>query len=87
MKFLSTQAGGYTVLIGVAVAGFLAVHYVLKKDVTAAAGAVSHPFGQAFDDWFNKLIGGPTTGGDSTTPPASAPLAPNFGLSDPNNWN
>lgn len=83
MKFLSTQAGGYTVLIAVAVAGFLAVHYVLKKDVKDVAGAAQHPFGQAFDDWFNNLIGGPTTGGDN--PPAQ--IAPNFGLSDPNNWN
>jgi hypothetical protein len=82
MKFLSTQAGGYTVLIAVAVAGFLAVHYVLKKDVTDTAGALQHPFGQAFDDWFNNLVGGPTT---PATPADN--IAPNFGLTDPNNWN
>ncbi len=85
MKFLSTTAGGYTVLIAVGVAGFLLIHAVLKKDVTDTAGALKHPFGQAFDDWFNKLVGGPTT----STPTPAAPLDPNFGLTDPNNstWN
>jgi hypothetical protein len=78
MKFLSTTAGGYTVLIAVGVVGFLVLHQVLKKDVTDSADALKHPFGQAFDDWFNSLVGGPTT------PSAPAPLAPNFGLTDPN---
>lgn len=79
MKFLSTTAGGYTVLAVVGVVGFLVIHSVLKKDVTDTAGALKHPFGQAFDDWFNGLLGGPTT-----PAPTPAPLAPNFGLTDPN---
>lgn len=82
MKFLATQAGGYTVLIAVGVIGFVVVHAILKKDVKDTADTLKHPFGQAFDDWFNNLIGGPTTGGDSQ--PA---IAPNFGLTDPNSWN
>jgi hypothetical protein len=81
MKFLSTTAGAYAVLIAVGVVGFLLIHQALKKDVTDTADALKHPFGQAFDDWFNNLVGGPTT----TTP---APLEPNFGLTDPNGtWN
>jgi len=82
MKFLSTTVGGYTVLVAVGVVGFLLIHRALKKDVTDTADALKHPFGQAFDDWFNNLVGGPTT-------PTPEPLAPNFGLSDPNSstWN
>lgn len=78
MKFLSTTAGAYTVLVAVGVVGFLLIHAALKKDVKDTADALKHPFGQAFDDWFNNLIGGPTT------TPADTPLAPNFGLTDPN---
>ena len=84
MKFLNTTAGGYTVLVVVGVVGFLLIHRALKKDVTDTAGALAHPFGQAFDDWFNNLVGGPTTGGPTTTTNTPDALAPNFGLTDPN---
>jgi|GEM_PF-6755226 len=76
-------------LLGVAVIGFVVIHHLLRKDVTDTAAAVSHPFGQAFDDWFNNLVGGPTV-----TTPASGPAAtgatdpatdPNFGL-QANSW-
>lgn len=85
MKFLSTTAGGYTVLVAVGVVGFLLIHRALRKDVTDTAGALAHPFGQAFDDWFNNLVGGPT----EPTPAAPISIAPNFGLTDPNStvWN
>lgn len=79
MKFFNSTAGGYSVLVVVGVVGFLLIHRALKKDVTDTAGALQHPFGQAFDDWFNNLVGGPTT----PTATNNA-LAPNFGLTDPN---
>ena len=67
-------------LIAVAVVGFLLIHRELKKDVKDTADALKHPFGQAFDDWFNNLLGGPTT----PATPAAYSGAPDFGLTDPN---
>lgn len=66
-KLFGSVAGQYAVLVGVAVVGFVVIHQLLKKDVTDTAGAVAHPFGQAFDDWFNGLVGGPTTPASSAT--------------------
>jgi len=80
VKFLSTTAGGYTLLVAVGVVGFLLIHRALKKDVTDTADALQHPFGKGFDDWINDKIFGTS----STPAPAPAPLDPNFGLSDPN---
>jgi hypothetical protein len=71
-KLFGSVAGQYAVLVGVAVVGFVVIHQLLKKDVTDTAGAVAHPFGQAFDDWFNGLVGGPVTTPQGTTSPIGA---------------
>jgi len=84
-NFLSTTAGGYTLLIAVGVVGFLLIHRQLKKDVTDTrdwlGDFIQHPLGQDFDNWVYDLFHP-----SEKDPPNPDLGGQNFGLTDPNPW-
>lgn len=83
-----SEAGAYAFLGIVVIVGFVVIHSALKKDVTDAAGAIQHPFGQGFDDavqgFFDRIFGStPDTTQNADVPPTTFPVDPDFGLKNP----